>query len=284
MALRYGAAVAPNAGGGGGGGGGGGEWAVWSDPSELSSALAEALAADESGELPDDPRDVTVDVVRRRPGSATPPGTPPRGGPVHHGQTVRGGGGGGGGDDVQVGQGTAQLEALSLLRLTLRVPWPLTLVIPETCLERYNAAAVFLLQVRRARAALDEVVKSGWSASARRTRGGGGGGGFHARRLLAELRHFVAVLHEHVVSRVLHSAWRDLIVAVDKADSPRAAREAHAEFLDATARQCLVSPDQTWTLLAGQVKAALAIACDFGRAVNYILIHFISILYMLGSN
>jgi hypothetical protein len=34
----------------------------------------------------------------------------------------------------------------------------------------------------------------------------------------------------------------------------------------ATARQCLVSPDPTWTLLAGQVKAALAIACDFAAA------------------
>ena len=44
------------------------------------------------------------------------------------------------------------------------------------------------------------------------------------------------------------------------------AGEAHAKFLDATARQCLVSPDPTWTLLAGQVKAALAIACDFAAS------------------
>jgi hypothetical protein len=57
-------------------------------------------------------------------------------------------------------------------------------------------------------------IKSGWSAAARRTPGGGGGGGPHARRLAAELRHFVAALHEHVVARVLHSAWRELVGAV----------------------------------------------------------------------
>jgi gamma-tubulin complex component 5 len=252
-----------------------GEWAVWSDPSELSAALAEALTMDDSGELPD-PRDVSVEIVSRSPDN--PPGqrrrpSAARGG---DGESEAGGSGGGGGtsaatavaeeDRNQLGEGTVQLEALSSLRLSLRIPWPLTLVIPESCLERYNAAAVFLLQVRRARAALEEVVRSGWSAAARRTPGGGGGGGPHARGLAAELRHFVAALHEHVVARVLHSAWQELVAEVDKADSPGAARDAHAAFLDAAARQCLVSPDPTWTLLAAQVRAALAIACDFAAA------------------
>lgn len=71
------------------------------------------------------------------------------------------------------------------------------------------------------------------------------------------------LLPEHVIARVLHTAWLDLVSAIERADSPRAARLAHAAFLDATTRQCLVSPDPTWTLLAGQVRAALAIACDF---------------------
>jgi gamma-tubulin complex component 5 len=164
---RFGAAPAPPAAADdddGGGGGGGMEWAVWSDPSELSSALAEALAADESGELPEDPRDVSVDVVAVSSRSPGAPGTP-RASSSGRGRGTRaspgGGAGDGDGEGGQLGEGTAQLEALSSLRLSLRIPWPLTLVIPESCLERYNAAAVFLLQVRRARAALEEVVKVG---------------------------------------------------------------------------------------------------------------------------
>ena len=242
-------------------------YVAWSDPSELNAALAEALAADESGELPD-PREIFVETTRGR-DNTSPPGTPGR---ASASSQVRAGGDGDEGEERQtegktggLREGKAQLEALATLRLSVRVPWPLTLVIPERCLERYNAAWVFLLQVRRARAALDEVVKAGWSGAARRVPGGGGGGP-HARRLATELRHFVAALHEHIISRVLHSAWRDLVVAIERADSIRAARDAHAAFLDATARQCLVSPDQTWTLLAGQVKAALAIACDFAAA------------------
>ena len=93
-----------------------------------------------------------------------------------------------------------------------------------------------------------------------------GGGGFHARRLAAECRHFVAALHEHVATRVLHASWADLVAAVDRAETPKEAKEAHAAFLDGACRQCLASPDPTWTLLAGQTRAALAPACDLAAA------------------
>ena len=92
------------------------------------------------------------------------------------------------------------------------------------------------------------------------------GGGFHARRLAAECRHFVAALHEHVATRVLHASWADLVAAVDRAETPKEAKEAHAAFLDGACRQCLASPDPTWTLLAGQTRAALAAACDLAAA------------------
>ena len=69
-------------------------------------------------------------------------------------------------------------------------------------------------------------------------------------------------MHEHVVSRVLHGATLELERGIAGAGSLRAMREAHGAFLDAACRQCLVSPDPTWTLLAGQVRAALGAACD----------------------
>ena len=209
------------------------------DPAELNVALAEAIAADESGTLPD-ARDVSVEVAS---------GSAPRSGSF----TV-------------AGEGAARLAELARIRVRVRVPWPLTLVIPESSLERYADAGAFLMQLRAARAALEETATSGWTAAARRAPGGGGGGGFHARRLAAECRHFVAALHEHVATRVLHASWADLVAAVDRAETPKEAKEAHAAFLDGACRQCLASPDPTWTLLAGQTRAALAAACDLAAA------------------
>ena len=215
------------------------------DAAELNVALAEAIAADESGNLPD-ARDVSVEVTS---GGSAPRSAPSRA----SAETV-------------AGEGAARLAELARIRVRVRVPWPLTLVIPESSLERYADAGAFLMQLRAARAALEETATSGWSAAARRAPGGGGGGGFHARRLAAECRHFVAALHEHVATRVLHASWADLVAAMERAETPNEAREAHAAFLDGACRQCLASPDPTWTLLAGQVRAALAAACDLAAA------------------
>ena len=225
---------------------------AWADPSELSAALAEAIASDESGDLPA-ASDVFVDVVDST--TSLTPGTPRRASSRSRG---------GGGDASS--PGAAQLEALAKLKLRVNIPWPLSIVLSRECQEKYNAAGVFLLQIRRARASLDDVTRSGWSPAARRALGGGGGGGKHARQLTAELRHFAHALHEHVASRVLHAASRELSSSIASARSPAEARAAHDAFLDACGRQCLSSPDPTWTLLSGQVKAALAVACDLASA------------------
>ena len=41
------------------------------------------------------------------------------------------------------GEGAARLDALSRLRLSVKTPWPLALVVPESCADRYNACATF---------------------------------------------------------------------------------------------------------------------------------------------
>ena len=81
------------------------------------------------------------------------------------------------------------------------------------------------------------------------------------RRLAHELRHFVAAMHEHVVSRVLHGATLELERGIAGAGSLRAMREAHGAFLDAACRQCLVSrPDVDAARRAGEGRAGAA--CD----------------------
>lgn len=228
----------------------------FADASEINAALADALAADGCGDLPD-PSDVAVDVM--------PPliADPAHAGAV--GARRRSIWGDSGVGSESAGEGAARLDALSRLRLSVKTPWPLALVVPESCADRYNACATFLLQLRRARASVEEASRAGWTPEARRAPGGVLSGP-HARALLAELRHFTQALHEHVIGRVLHHAWLELERDVADARSPGDARRAHDKFLDVVCAQCLASPDPTWTLLAGQTRAALGIACDFAAA------------------
>ncbi len=249
------------AGGGGGDEASSGESRLlfgFADASEINTALADALAADGCGDLPD-PSDVAVDVTP--PQDVDP--TAHAGAVGSRRRSVWGDAGGVGSSSA--GEGAAMLDALSRLRLSVKTPWPLALVVPESCADRYNACATFLLQLRRARASVEEASRAGWTPAARRAPGSVSGGP-HARALLAELRHFTQALHEHVIGRVLHHAWLELERDVARVTSVEEARAAHDRFLDAAQAQCLASPDPTWTLLAGQTRAALGIACDFAAA------------------
>ena len=205
------------------------------DHAELEWALAEAMASDASGTLPD-PATVSLEVLPEAAEAADADAT------------------------------WSSLDALARVRVRVEAPWPLALVVPARSAEGYGAAGAFLAQLRRARAATEAHATRAWTASARRQPGGGGGGGAAARLLAAETRHFVSALHEHVLSRVLETSWGEFQSALARAETLEAARAAHAEFLDAVRRQCLASPDPTWTLLARQVRAALAVACDLAAS------------------
>ena len=207
------------------------------DRAELEAAFAEAIAADESGTLPDVSA-MSLEVL-------------PRGNdePTHTGK------------ELSTTASSIQLDALARVRLRVEAPWPLALVVPARSAEGYGACAAFLAQLRRARAATEAHATRAWTSSTRRLPGAGGGG-VAARQLAVETRHFVSALHEHVLSRVLETSWGVFQSSVERATTLDAARDAHAEFLDSICRQCLVSPDPTWTLLSRQVKAALTAACD----------------------
>ena len=206
------------------------------DRAELESALAEAMSLDASGTLPD-PATVSLEVL--------PEALPEHG--------------------VVDQQPWSSLDALARVRVRVEAPWPLALVVPARSAEAYGAASAFLAQLRFSRAAAEAHATRAWTASSRRQPGGCGGGAT-ARLLAAETRHFVSALHEHVSSRVLETSWGEFQKKLARAESLEAAREAHASFLDAACRQCLASPDPTWTLLARQVKAALAAVCDLAAA------------------
>jgi len=221
------------------------------DRAELESALAEAIKVDASGTLPD-PETVSLEVLPFFEDASVV-----KDADVKDASVVK---------DAEVKDAApSSLDALARVRVRVEAPWPLALVVPARTAEGYGAAGAFLAQLRRARAATESHATRAWTASARRRPGGGGGGGV-ARLLAAETRHFVSALHEHVSSRVLETSWGEFQAALARAETLEAAREAHAAFLDAARRQCLASPDPTWTLLARQVRAALAAACDLAAA------------------
>lgn len=210
------------------------------DRAELEAAFCEAAAADQSQTLPD-PSAVSLEILpapderKRDERSANAKET--------------------------TNSPYAQLDALARVRLRVQAPWPLALVVPARAAEGYGACHAFLAQLRRARAATETHATRAWTSATRRDFGGGGGG-VVARQLALETRHFVAAMHDHVLCRVLETSWVSFQKELGRAETLDAARDAHAVFLDATCRQCLVSPDPTWTLLKGQAMAALVAACD----------------------
>ena len=212
------------------------------DRAELESALAEAIKADASGTLPD-PETVSLEVL-----------------PFHEGASVK--------DEVKDAEvkdaAPSSLDALARVRVRVEAPWPLALVVPARSAEGYGAAGAFLAQLRRARAATESHatrVDSVRAAAARRRR--------RRRRRQAPRRRDAALRLGAPRARLVARPGDELgriQNALARAETLEAAREAHAVFLDAVRRQCLASPDPTWTLLARQVRVALAAACDLAAA------------------
>ncbi|KAL0024075.1 hypothetical protein WJX79_003630 [Trebouxia sp. C0005] len=98
------------------------------------------------------------------------------------------------------------------LRLHYRVPWPLSMIVDDATLVKYNQVLTFLLQVRWAKWSLERVrVKAG--------RGEAGRSLEHGDVLAHQLSHFVNTLHQFVMDRLLHGAWLALEQALEGAKS-----------------------------------------------------------------
>ncbi|KAL0024129.1 hypothetical protein WJX77_000413 [Trebouxia sp. C0004] len=150
------------------------------------------------------------------------------------------------------GEGCARCNVAELLplRLHYRVPWPLSIIVDDATLVKYNQVLTFLLQVRWAKWSLERVrVKAG--------RGEAGRPLEHGDVLAHQLSHFVNTLHQFVMDRLLHGAWLALEQALEGAKSLEEVKAAHSRFVVAVQRQCLLAPDKTWKLIEGVVVQIL---------------------------
>lgn len=162
----------------------------------------------------------------------------------------------------QVVIGTGSLEKIASLRYSFDVHWPHSVVISPSAVAQYNEITVFLTQLRRASYCMQSVGTARWTKHIRRASGNGLGGPI-ARKFEPRLRYFISSLYTHVLVRILDTAWEELIESIDRAMTLDDMRSAHDAFLNVASRQCLVSPDPTWTLLAEQIRTILAVACEY---------------------
>ncbi|KAL3159096.1 hypothetical protein ABBQ32_011094 [Trebouxia sp. C0010 RCD-2024] len=141
------------------------------------------------------------------------------------------------------------------LRLHYKVPWPLSMIVDDTVLLKYNQVLIFLLQIRWAK----------WSLERARVKAGRGEAGRCLDVLAHQLSHFVNTLHQFVMDRLLHGAWLELQQALEVAKSLEEVTTAHSKFVDAAQRQCLLAPDKTWKLIEGVVVQILNQVLQFAE-------------------
>nr|CAD1841758.1 unnamed protein product [Ananas comosus var. bracteatus] len=140
----------------------------------------------------------------------------------------------------------------------LGVSWPLDLIVNMEALKKYNQVMGFLLKVKRAKFVLDKARKWMWKGK------GNTAQNYKHHLLLAQkLLHFVDAFHQYVMDRVFHSAWNELCSGMAAARSLDEVIEVHEAYLLSIQRQCFVSPDKLWALIASRLKTILGLGLEF---------------------
>eukprot|EP00891_Asterochloris_glomerata_P001218 jgi/Astpho2/1218/Aster-x0468 len=142
------------------------------------------------------------------------------------------------------------------LRLDYKVSWPLSIVVDDQVLGKYNQILIFLMQMRWANFALQHV----------RLKAGAGEAGRPLEcsdAFLQEMSHFVSNLQQFVMDRLLHGAWLEQQQSLEQATSLEEVTAAHSAFLEAAMRQCLLAPDKTWKLIENAVHRILNLVLQF---------------------
>ncbi|XP_043228462.1 gamma-tubulin complex component 5-like [Amphibalanus amphitrite] len=162
------------------------------------------------------------------------------------------------------------LQRLATVTLGYSVPWPCTIVITDSCLERYNAMFRFILQLKFTLRALhtlkfEDLDRCAGTADSstqspldldrsepvpRASRV------LRLQLLRAWLLHFVGSIHSYIMMRVLHSTWLELEEQLEKAADVDAMAQMHQLYLGVLLRRCLLSGSAERTLHAA-VQSAL---------------------------
>lgn len=158
----------------------------------------------------------------------------------------------------------SQLEALECFTLRYRVRWPLNLILTEEVMDDYSQIFSFVLQLRLAAWALEDVHVNLMRDLPRR---------WHAVHIARHsIYHFVQTLQNYVMSQLLTLAWSEFLAELKKygARSLDDLYELHSNYIHRAKSRLLLTPKSASLLKI--IRDALNLALKFRGlllAANY---------------
>jgi hypothetical protein len=137
---------------------------------------------------------------------------------------------------------SADIYALDELFIGFKTPWPVSIIVDDECINRYNRIFRLLLQVKRAKHALD-------SMFVRRAVGVSDGASTQTSLLFqAELMHFVNNLHYYLMNRLAFGEWTSFKNQLRCAADMDSIAALYWRYLNKVHDQCLLSPKAKYVM------------------------------------
>lgn len=148
--------------------------------------------------------------------------------------------------DVQVEQkptvpGRSDIHALDALLVCFKPPWPISIIIDDESIETCNRIMKLLLQVKRAKHALDSMFVRQVHEAGPAEPGLSRAASHDSMLFQAELMHFVNNLHYYLVNRVAYCGWPDFKAELERAPDLDTLSRAYHRYLRDVHDQCLLS-------------------------------------------
>lgn len=138
--------------------------------------------------------------------------------------------------------GRADIYAFDQLFVGFKPPWPISIIIDDECIDRYNRIFRLLLQVKRAKYALDNLF-------VRRSAGMQEGSSTQSALLFqAELMHFVNNLHYYLMNRLAFGEWATFKSQLHRAEDMDTITALYWRYLTVVHDQCLLSPKAKYVM------------------------------------
>ncbi|XP_033108184.1 gamma-tubulin complex component 5-like [Anneissia japonica] len=144
------------------------------------------------------------------------------------------------------------IHALDGLTIHYKVPWPVNLIINPSCLKIYNQIHTFLVQVKRAKYALDQLRPIDLSPSSIHDSDGDDRSSvllihtdksdlFHKMFIMRmNLMHFLNSLHVYLMTRILHGTGLEYQGRLENASDIDEIMRVHQEYMTVIFERCLL--------------------------------------------
>ena len=143
--------------------------------------------------------------------------------------------------EPQTGRSSLSIQSINGIFLDYQLQWPLTIIFDGHALERYNTIFSFLLQVKHALWALEQLRIR--DIDVQESDGDKGLAGIRQKLyvLRVKLMHFVQGFHVYIMTRILHSSGLEFKQQLSETGDLEEVICAHQNFLNKVYDRCLLS-------------------------------------------